>query len=390
MVNMPARLPHIVVLCGAGGSGKTSVSAALGLGLALLGRKVITFTIDPARRLADSLGVQLAGSAPQTIDISSFGPKNNLGLFQALMLNQETIARELIDRYADSTSTAGSIINNPVFRLSLNQLPGAEEFLALGKLYQLITDFSPDVIVVDTAPSKHALDFFQGSDRLLKILEPDTMNRIKKPIRQFIRDGKISKIASAGISTDALIKIAGAKTINSSIILLELIAGMYTGFLGRVEHLKSILLNPELTSVYLVTTPTTTALEVTQRMIGELQSTGIAAKGTIFNQVTMPLNVMAKSEIPTVSDPLTRDERELKNTLTAFLSEYETRVKVETHLMNQLLGKLSARIRSCRVPQLSNDVHSMTDIYKLQFHLKECIDWIFNLSESGIENGETK
>ncbi|MCD4655732.1 hypothetical protein K8T06_17555, partial [bacterium] len=187
------RTPHLLILSGIGGVGKTTLSASLGLSGALQGKQTMTVTIDPARRLADTLGFQISGDKPQVIPMASLtSTPNNNGSFKAVMLNLDTVAEELVRRYAKSTDEADRIITNPIFRIAMKQMAGAEEFLALGKLYQLLSDEPLDLLVVDTAPSTHAHDFFQGPDQLLKILDPKTMKRIKSPIKRFAVSRKIS------------------------------------------------------------------------------------------------------------------------------------------------------------------------------------------------------
>jgi len=370
------KTPHIIILAGAGGVGKTTLAASLGLMGALKNKKTLAFTIDPARRLADALGSKLDTDKPQSIPLDGLTQTRvHKDLFQAVMLNLGTVAEELVRRYSTSDKEAETIISNPIFRIGSKHMAGAEEFLALGKLHQLITDESMDLLVVDTAPTTHAQAFFQGTEQLLKILDPEVMDRIKSPINKFARSGKLSGSGAGMILGRIVTRIAGKNTVKSFLSFIDSIAGMYEGFHSRVNELLDILADPEQTSIILVTTPAISSLNETKEMIHKLIRAGLPLKTILFNRVTPPL--FSKSRADRSESTKRRkvaEYAELKKELPAFLDKYSHQIKSETSLMNQFMYSMPKHLQSYRVPLQIDDVNSLVDLATLHPYLSECMD----------------
>ena len=144
-------MTRVVVCCGVGGVGKTTTSAALGLRLATRGARVCVLTIDPARRLADALGVQL-GHEPSPVSLEAEGT------LHALMLDRKATWDGMIRRFAPDKDTAESLLANRYYRAVSTRLGGSQEYMAMEKLYELVESGTWDVVVVDTPPTQHALD----------------------------------------------------------------------------------------------------------------------------------------------------------------------------------------------------------------------------------------
>lgn len=379
MTSSDRRQMKLIILCGVGGVGKTSLSAAMGLSGALCGYKTIVFTIDPARRLADSLGVELSGSRPETIHLPWLRV-DEPQLMSALMLNQETVAQELVYRYAGTPDIAKRITQNSLFKLAKRQLTGAEEYLALGKLHQLTTDEDADLVIVDTAPGDHALDFFKGPEHLLKVLEPETMNRIKAPIKRFKKDGKITGYSPGALLGKLVVRVAGTDSVNAFLALTSDLGTMYEAFKQRVHDLSLMLRDPAQTSVFLVTTPDSSALDETMRLLTQLNQLTAPVKGILFNKVTPPL-IMTDSQQPRQDlaiavkpDSASPAETRLQMELSRYLQRYDQIVRHETRMMTQCLLQYPGTLQSYRIPVLSGDIASLRDINTLHPYLTGCID----------------
>ena len=154
----------VIICCGAGGVGKTTTSAVLAIAAAERGRNVALVTIDPARRLADALGISTLTNTPTEID----GPWP--GQLSALMLDTKNTFDALIDRYAPSPAQRDRILANAFYRNISGTLSGTQEYMAAEKLYELHDTTEFDLVVVDTPPTRNALDFLDAPDRLSRFL----------------------------------------------------------------------------------------------------------------------------------------------------------------------------------------------------------------------------
>ncbi len=175
---------RLVVTCGPGGVGKTSTAAALALAAANSGRKVIVVTVDPARRLADALGIGEAMESHEPHEVAG-ATTDSAGSLWALMLDAEsTFDRLIIDR-VDDEQRAQSILANPVYRGIAGSLAGAQEYMAIERLHQLWTSAEFDLIVVDTPPSRHAVDLLEAPDRLVSFFGHPVYRAVTLPSRSF-------------------------------------------------------------------------------------------------------------------------------------------------------------------------------------------------------------
>src|ERR671917_422784 len=159
---------RIVVCAGSGGVGKTTTAAALAMGMAERGLKVAVVTIDPAKRLADSLGLEELGNEPRLVDperFSGHGVRMS-GELWALMLDSKRTFDALIERLAPDAATRDEVLSNRIYQQLSTAVAGSQEFTAIAKLYELDQDGSYDLLVLDTPPSRNALDFLDAPQRL--------------------------------------------------------------------------------------------------------------------------------------------------------------------------------------------------------------------------------
>ncbi len=176
-IDRMVRDKSIVICCGSGGVGKTTTAAAFALRAAQLGRRACVVTIDPARRLANSLGLDALTNRPTRID----GPWP--GELHALMLDPKGTFDDLVQRYSDSAEQAEDIKVNRIYRNLTGTLSGTQEYMAMEKLFELVEEGGFDLVVVDTPPSRNALDFLDAPRRLTHFLENRLFQALMMPTR---------------------------------------------------------------------------------------------------------------------------------------------------------------------------------------------------------------
>ncbi|MGA2036316.1 MAG: ArsA-related P-loop ATPase, partial [Acidimicrobiales bacterium] len=171
----------VVVSCGSGGVGKTTVAAAFALEAARRGRRACVVTIDPARRLADALGLDTLTNTPKQIE----GPWP--GELWALMLDSKGTFDDLVRRYATSSEQAEGILANRIYRNLTGALSGTQEYMAMEKLYELAEEGAYDIVVVDTPPTRNAIDFLEAPRRLTRFLGHRLFQLLLMPTRAYLR-----------------------------------------------------------------------------------------------------------------------------------------------------------------------------------------------------------
>jgi anion-transporting ArsA/GET3 family ATPase len=175
---------HGICICaGSGGVGKTTTSAALAAGLASRGQKVAVLTIDPAKRLADSLGLEELGNTPRQVDPKLFEQAGveMKGELWAMMLDAKATFDELVRKHAPDAETRDRILENRIYRQLSNALAGSQEYMAMEKLFEIHQEGRYDFLVLDTPPSRNALDFLDAPKRLTQFIEGRGMQMFMKP-----------------------------------------------------------------------------------------------------------------------------------------------------------------------------------------------------------------
>ena len=269
-----ARDRSIVICCGSGGVGKTTTSAAIALQAARLGRTACVVTIDPARRLANSLGVDELSNAPTRIE------GDWPGELHALMLDPKGTFDDLITRYADSESQAEDIRVNRIYRNLTGTLSGTQEYMAMEKLHELVEEGGFDVVVVDTPPSRNALDFLDAPRRLTHFLENRVFQALMAPTRVGLR--------FMGVAANALLrtisKVAGADIVHDAVAFFQAFEGMEEGFRLRAARVRELLAQPG-TAFVLVASPRPDSVDEAVHFAGKLTESDMSATALIVNRV---------------------------------------------------------------------------------------------------------
>jgi anion-transporting ArsA/GET3 family ATPase len=268
------RTRSVIVCCGSGGVGKTTVSATFALGAARAGRRACVITVDPARRLADALGVESLPNTPT--EVAGDWP----GHLHALMLDSKGTFDDLVQRYARTPEQAESILANRLYQNLAGALSGTQEYMAMEKLYELVMSDEFDVVVVDTPPTRNALDLLDAPRRLTRFLENRLFRALMVPTRMGLR--------AVGMATQALLrtiaKVAGAEIVQDVVAFFQAFEGMEDGFRNRASAVHALLADPA-TAYVLVTAARPDAVSEASYFADKLAERSVAVAALVVNRI---------------------------------------------------------------------------------------------------------
>ncbi|MFJ7268914.1 ArsA family ATPase [Streptomyces sp. NPDC099050] len=272
---------RIIVCCGAGGVGKTTTAAALGVRAAERGRKVVVLTIDPARRLAQSMGIDSLDNTPRRVDgVSGNG---NGGELHAMMLDMKRTFDEIVEGHSDP-ERAQAILANPFYQSLSAGFAGTQEYMAMEKLGQLRARDDWDLIVVDTPPSRSALDFLDAPGRLGSFLDGKFIRVLMAPAKVGGRAGM--KFLNVGMSmmTGTLSKLMGASLLKDVQTFVAAMDTMFGGFRTRADATFRLLQAPG-TAFLVVSAPEPDALREAAYFVERLAAERMPLAGLVLNRV---------------------------------------------------------------------------------------------------------
>ncbi|MGH2777512.1 MAG: ArsA family ATPase [Actinomycetota bacterium] len=277
---------EIVVCAGSGGVGKTTAAAAIALQAALDGKKAAVLTIDPAKRLASSLGLKELTNEPTKVNkrkFSSAGLEMS-GELWALMLDTKTTFDEVVTRYAASREQAERILANRFYRNISSTLSGTQEYMAMEKLYELHTDGAYDLIVIDTPPTRNALDFLDAPRRLTDFFESRVLRWFLMPYMK--AGGGIFKVANVAATAFLRVvkRIIGGDALRDTAEFFANLEGMYDGFKERAREVAG-LLQSDVTSFVIVTSPGEDSVAEATFFATRLNEAGLPFGAVVVNRV---------------------------------------------------------------------------------------------------------
>jgi anion-transporting ArsA/GET3 family ATPase len=226
----------VIICCGSGGVGKTTSSAALAIKLAMEGARVVVLTIDPARRLADSLNIGTIGGEPTRVPLP-----DTTGYCDALMLDVAETFIALIQRFASSKETAERILSNRYFQFASTRLGGVHEYMAAEKVRALAACGDYDVVVVDTPPSRNALEFLRAPERLAELMDGGVMRWMAMPAT---RSGWRALELGSEAAAKVLRRLVGDGTIGEIAQFFDLFRDLWDGFHERSLEVQAMLRGP--------------------------------------------------------------------------------------------------------------------------------------------------
>ena len=368
------RRTRIIVCCGSGGVGKTTTAAAIGLRAAERGRQVCVLTVDPARRLAQSMGLNSLDNTPRLVD----GVDEEAGgSLHAMMLDMKRTFDEIVEAHADP-ARAAQILANPFYQSLSSSFAGTQEYMAMEKLGQLRRSDEWDLIVVDTPPSRSALDFLDAPERLGRFLDGRLIKVLTAPVKAGRPFGRVLN-AGFSVMTGAMTKILGAQVLRDAQTFITAFDTMFGGFRERAEATYRLLQAPG-TSFLVIATPEPDALREASYFVERLAEERMPLAGLILNrvhtaggsQLSAARSVAAAETLETASVPGdSGPEAAAGDPVTAL-----TAAALRLHAERMNLGLREQRVAGSflsthpavpviEVPALPEDVHDLTGLRRV-------------------------
>lgn len=342
---------QVIVTCGTGGVGKTSVAAAMGMNAALLGRRVVVITIDPARRLADAIGLAGSlGNEPQRVDIDAPGE-----LWVTMLDVQETFDN-LVRETSPSPERAREVMENSFYRNLSRSISGTRDYMAAERLHELQADGHFDLVIVDTPPSRNALDFLESPERLARFLKHPIVRLLMAPGRGGLR------FASAAMTPvlKAISSVVGSDALTGVAAFLRAIDGMETEFSRRALAVAATL-RGDRTHFVVVTAPSPDALSEADHFVAELSRLGISLRIIVANRMPPrfgPLSSQAEHQRAQAST----GDTALLHALVALLNDDAERAETGVaDFVSRARGRFPD-VPFTRATEMAEDIHSMESI----------------------------
>ena len=359
--------PHtgIIVCCGSGGVGKTTTSAALALRAAERGRKVVVLTIDPARRLAQSMGIEALDNTPRPVPGVGVSRKGGGGSLDAMMLDMKRTFDEVVQGQA-SPEKAAQILANPFYVAVSSSFAGTQEYMAMEKLGQLDKDARKtgrwDLIVVDTPPSRSALDFLDAPERLSSFLDGRFMKLLLAPARGPAR----LMTAGFGMVTNAITKIIGAQVLQDMKAFVAAFDTLFGGFRQRAQRTFE-LLQDRRTAFLVVAAPEPDALREAAYFVERLRQERMPLAGLVVNRASSkPEGELSANAAMTGVERL-RSSGEDHGLAAGLLRLHADRVRI-VEREKRLTGRFATShpdVPTAVLPALSTDVHDLDGLRRI-------------------------
>ncbi len=358
------REKRVLVCVGAGGVGKTTTAAALALGLAARGQKVAVVTIDPARRLASAFGLGELPSEPRRVEPALLAAQGVVleGELWAMMLDAKRTFDEMIGRLAPDERARAEILANPVYVELSTAIAGSHELSAIAKLYELDVEHDFDVIVLDTPPSRNALDFLEAPGRLLGFLEG-------RALQVFLRPGGITaRVFGRGTALVFAIfaRVTGVDMLAELSSFFRSLAGVLDGFGERTRDVARLLRDPH-TSFLIVTSPEDEPAREAEFLARRLAELRLPVGALVVNRVhTHNLHGLSERELAELlAGPL---DARLAARVAANLADFDVLARRDRETVRQLARAESVQAR-VTVPQLDEDIQDLAGLARVAEHL---------------------
>ncbi len=369
------RHKRIAVCVGSGGVGKTTVAAALGLQRALDGGRALVCTIDPARRLAAALGLGLdsLGNVESRVPDHKFAAAGlaPTGQLHAMMLDVKRTWDDLVARHAPDRQRQDRIFRNRIYQQMSSALAGSQEYMAMEKLYELSTERDYDLVVLDTPPTAHALDFLEAPDRILDFLGNETARLLLRPALGAGQVGlRLFQLGGSYIAR-TLSRFTGSDVLRDVAEFMAGFQGMYEGFKTRAAAVRALLAEPQVGFV-IVSSPSPLSVDEALFFHERLHAESMPIAGVVMNRVTPDL--WPEDGDPPGPEPLARAlggrgeaDGALAGRLALTLAEHQALACADAREAERLFGAIPAPREV--VPRLEGDVHDLAGLAELAARL---------------------
>jgi anion-transporting ArsA/GET3 family ATPase len=357
---------RVCICAGSGGVGKTTTSAAIAAGMVARGRKVAVLTIDPAKRLADSLGLAELGNEASRIDsdlLAAAGIEANGGELWAMMLDAKATFDEVIRRNAPDAETRDRILSNRIYQQLSVALAGSQEYMAMEKLYELWVEGHYDLLVLDTPPSRNALDFLDAPRRLVQFIEGRALRVFMRPT------GLATRFIGGGASMmfSVLRRITGVDLLDDLAEFFQAFGGMVGGFRERARKVNALLAD-ERTCFLVVCGPQGEPITEAAHFHRKLVEASLPFGGVVVNKVHFEgARAEAEAELgDALADAL--GDPELAARVAANHRDFRALAARDRANIERLAAELSAR-QVIQVPYLDDDVHDLAGLVEVNRYL---------------------
>ena len=356
---------RIIVCCGSGGVGKTTTAASIALRAAERGRKVVVLTIDPARRLAQSMGIEALDNTPRPVP-GVQGTGDSAGSLDAMMLDMKRTFDEVVESQA-TPEKAQQILNNPFYIAVSSSFAGTQEYMAMEKLGQLDKDARAsgrwDLIVVDTPPSRSALDFLDAPERLSSFLDGKFMKLLLAPARG------PAKLMSAGFGlvTKAVTTIIGGQVLNDMQAFVSAFDTLFGGFRQRAQRTFE-LLQADGTSFLVVAAPEPDALREAAYFVERLSAERMPLAGLVINRASTDPGGDLTAAAAMAGYEKLRDAEDEQSRMAAGLLRLHADRKLIVERESRLRSRFATahpRVRTVVLPALPTDVHDLEGLRRI-------------------------
>jgi anion-transporting ArsA/GET3 family ATPase len=358
---------RVCICAGSGGVGKTTSSAAIAAGQAARGKRVAVLTIDPAKRLADSLGLPELGNEERQVDPGLFAEAGvetvGDGELWAMMLDAKATFDELVRRHAPDAETRDRILSNRIYQQLSNALAGSQEYMAMEKLFELYAEDRYDLLVLDTPPSRNALDFLEAPRRLMQFIEGRALQVFMKPT------GLGMKVFGRGTSMmfSVLRRLTGVEVLEDLSEFFQAFSGMVGGFRERAKRVNELLANPE-TCFLVVCAPQGEPITEAVYFHRKLVEAELPFGGVIVNKVHY------ETELPAYDESLEREltetlgDEDLVRRVIENFDDYRALAARDQRNIKRLTAEMRARL-VIQVPYLDEDVHDLAGLMRINDYL---------------------
>jgi anion-transporting ArsA/GET3 family ATPase len=372
------RTRRILVCIGSGGVGKTTTAAVIALHAALAGRKVLVLTIDPARRLANSLGVEALDNEERQIPLDTFRaaglePKGELW---AMMLDMKRSFDHLVEKYAPDAATRDRIFQNRFYQYFSTSLAGTQEYSAMERLHELYEEDRYDLIVLDTPPSVHALDFLDAPNRMADAIENSALQWLYNPSLAARSFGFGLFNVGTGYVLKTISRFTGAELLDDLGPFLQNFQTMFEGFRTRARRVREVLGSPD-TAFLIVTSPAPLTVEEARFLQRRLAEEKIPFGGFIVNRVHAPYvprdqldadpahlaSALAQAAGLDAVDPA------LAAALLDNAAQFQTLADLDAQTLLALQERAHGDASVWSVPYFSRDIHSFDGLNQVRARL---------------------
>lgn len=352
---------EVIVCCGSGGVGKTTIAAVIGIEAARRGRHVVVVTIDPARRLADALGLPdgLSGT-PRPVDL---GDTIGTGELWAMMLDTPAMFERVVRSHAADDEQADRIVENRFYQNIAGALSGTQEYMASEALHELHGDERFDLVVVDTPPSRNALDFLEAPGVLSRFLDHTAFKLLMMPTRTGM---KVLSVATQPI-VRAIGRVVGSDVLADAVAFFQAFAGMDVGFRDRAEQVTA-LLHDRATRFVLVASPQRDTVVEAVWFAGQLRGQGFEVAATVVNRLLPRFGDGSVDDAATRATAAHERGDEALAAVWSNLAELRTVADAERAQLLPLVERVGNGV-TVEVPRLPSDVHDLAALDLLGVHL---------------------